>query len=55
MEIQDLRNKKPIITTTFVKKLLLSNLEKLSKADLNFDDIIWHDYYKNAKEGKKLV
>lgn len=61
MEIRDLRNKTPIITTTFVKKLLLTNLETLSKEDLNFDDInegiaiIWHDYYKNAKEGKELV
>jgi hypothetical protein len=61
MEIRDLRNKTPNITTMFVKKLLLSNLETLSKEDPNFDDInegiaiIWHDYYKNAKEGKELV
>jgi len=48
---------KIIIFTDYVKKVLVNNINKLKKNDINYDNIvigaqiIWNDYYKKARDG----
>ena len=48
---------KIIIFTNYVKKVLVTNINKLNKNDANYNNIvigaqiIWNDYYKKARDG----